>query len=94
MSYHKPHNLNTYIMGKLDPLDDSLFLWKKNLEKLPFCKTQSLASLHRTDTDLIRSGPKVKNSKTLYINFHEKESNAFSKSISNKYQRHVLFKVL
>ena len=60
-------------MGNMDPLDDSLFLW----EKIPFCKTQRLASLYRTDTHLIRSGPKLKNSKTLYINFHEIESNAF-----------------
>ena len=75
------HKLNKY--GETgSPWRQPLPMGKK-LEKIPFCKPQSLASLYRTDTHALRSWPKLKNSKTLYINFHEMESNAVSKSISN-----------
>jgi hypothetical protein len=54
----------------------------KNSEKKPFCITHNFAPCNRTFTQLRENSPKLKKKfKALYINFHETESKAFSKSV-------------
>lgn len=57
---------------------------KKKFGKFPFKITHNSALLLNTDTHLIGSGTKSKKRTTciLYVNFHDIELKAFSKSIS------------
>ena len=53
-------------------------------ERKPHCNTAALKSLFRILTQSILMFPKPKNCYTLYINDHDMESKAFSKSMRTK----------